>query len=70
MASIKKPSFFVPSPETYACAASRCTPYWTHAMVGLLISLVPEPIADRMFLNRNIEIRTKGHAKDARKKAQ
>nr|CAB3487431.1 unnamed protein product [Digitaria exilis] len=77
LASIRKPTFLAPSPETYARAAvryigyePRCTPYWTHALVGFFISLVPEPIADRMFLNRNLKIRTKGRAKDARKKAQ
>ncbi|KAG2572921.1 hypothetical protein PVAP13_7KG210500 [Panicum virgatum] len=53
MASIRNPSF-TPSPETYARAAvrrigyePRCTPYWPHALLWLLISIVPEPIADR-----------------------
>ena len=77
LASIRKPTFLAPSPETYARAAvryigyePRCTPYWGHALVWLLISLVPEPIADRMFLNRSITIRAKGRAKEAKKKAQ
>ncbi|CAD6260475.1 unnamed protein product [Miscanthus lutarioriparius] len=77
LASIRKPTFLAPSPETYARAAvryigyePRCTPYWGHALVWLLISLVPEPIADRMFLNRSISIRAKGRAKEAKKKAQ
>ncbi|EES11015.1 hypothetical protein BDA96_06G138900 [Sorghum bicolor] len=77
LASIRKPTFLAPSPETYARAAvryigyePRCTPYWGHALVWLLISLVPEPIADRMFLNRSVTIRAKGRAKEAKKKAQ
>lgn len=77
LASIRKPTLLAPSPDTYARAAvrhigyePRCTPYWVHAVVWLLISLVPEPIADRMFLNRSISIRAKGRAKEAKKKAQ
>ncbi|CAL5068544.1 unnamed protein product [Urochloa decumbens] len=77
LASIRKPTFLAPSPEAYARAAvrcigygPRCSPYWTHALVGFFISLVPEPIADRVFLNRNLSIRARGRAKDAKKKAQ
>ncbi|RLM75036.1 hypothetical protein C2845_PM15G12280 [Panicum miliaceum] len=77
LASIRKPTFLAPSPEAYARAAvrrigyePRCTPYWAHALVGLLISLVPEPIADRMFLSRSLGIRARGRAKEAKKKAQ
>ncbi|CAN6235418.1 unnamed protein product [Urochloa humidicola] len=77
LASIRKPTFLAPSPEAYARAAvryighePRCSPYWTHALVGFFISLLPEPIADRMFLNRNLSIRARGRAKDAKKKAQ
>ncbi|CAL5026787.1 unnamed protein product [Urochloa decumbens] len=77
LASIRKPTFLAPSPEAYARAAvrqigygPRCSPYWTHAVVGFFISLLPEPIADRMFLNRNLSIRARGRAKDAKKKAQ
>jgi 17beta-estradiol 17-dehydrogenase / very-long-chain 3-oxoacyl-CoA reductase len=77
LASIRKPTFLAPSPEAYARAAvrhigyePRCSPYWTHALVGFLISLLPEPIADRMFLHRNLSIRARGRAKDAKKKAQ
>ena len=77
LASIRKPTLLAPSPEAYARAAvrrigyePRCTPYWMHAVVGFLISLVPEPIADRMFLNRSLGIRARGRAKEAKKKAQ
>ena len=77
MASIRNPSFSTPSTETYARAdvrrigyEPRCTPYWVHAVVGFLVSLVPEPIADRMFLNRSLGIRARGRAKEAKKKAQ
>lgn len=77
LASIRKPTLLAPSPEAYARAAvrsigyePRCTPYWVHAVVGFLISLVPEPIADRMFLNRSLGIRARGRAKEAKKKAQ
>ncbi|CAN6235417.1 unnamed protein product [Urochloa humidicola] len=76
MASTRNPSFFAPSPETYAHAAvryigyePRCTPYWPHALLWFLISLVPEAVADRMILSVALDVRTKGQAKDARKKA-
>ncbi|KAJ1271589.1 hypothetical protein BS78_06G138800 [Paspalum vaginatum] len=76
MASIKTPSLFAPSPDTYAHAAvrhigygPRCTPYWAHALLWLLISVVPEPIADSMLLNRALNIRAMGRAKYARKRA-
>ncbi|WVZ86177.1 hypothetical protein U9M48_033007 [Paspalum notatum var. saurae] len=75
MASIRTPSFFVPSPDTYAHAAvrhigyePRCTPYWTHALLWLLISVVPESIFDSILLNRALNIRVRGRAKDNRKK--
>jgi 17beta-estradiol 17-dehydrogenase / very-long-chain 3-oxoacyl-CoA reductase len=75
MASIKTSSFFVPSPDTYAHAAiryigyePRCTPYWTHALLWLLFSLVPEPVADKMILNIALDVRTKGRDKDAKRK--
>jgi hypothetical protein len=77
MASIRNPSFFAPSPETYARAAVRyigyeplCTPYWAHAVQWFLFSLLPEPVADKYLLDRALRIRANGHAKDERKKAQ
>ncbi|TVU15450.1 hypothetical protein EJB05_38971, partial [Eragrostis curvula] len=77
MASIRNPGFFSPSPEAYARAAVRyiryepvCTPYWTHGVMWFLISLLPEPVADKIFLDMALDIRTKGRAKEARKKAQ
>ncbi|CAN6268298.1 unnamed protein product [Urochloa humidicola] len=76
MASIRKPSFWAPSPDAYARAAiryigyePRCFPYWPHA-VWNLVSLLPEPIADRVILTMALDGRAKGKAKDARKKAQ
>ena len=76
MASIRNPSFFAPSPEAYARAAiryigyePRCTLYWPHAL-WKLVSLLPGPVADRVILNMTLDGRTKGRAKDARKKTQ
>lgn len=77
MASIRTPSFFTPSPDTYAHAAVRyigyeqwCTPYWTHALLWLLISLVHEPVVDKMILDVALDVRTKGQTKDAKRKTQ
>ena len=76
MASIRNPSFFAPSPEAYARAAicyigyePQCTPYWPHAL-WKLVSLLPGPVADRVIHNMALDGRTKGRAKEARKKAQ
>ncbi|KAE8811398.1 very-long-chain 3-oxoacyl-CoA reductase 1-like [Hordeum vulgare] len=76
MASIRHASLFAPSPETYARAAvryigyePRCTPYWAHALVWFLITIVPEPIVDKYVLGVSLGIRDKGRAKEARKKA-
>ncbi|XP_062224824.1 very-long-chain 3-oxoacyl-CoA reductase 1-like [Phragmites australis] len=77
MASIRNPTFFAPSPETYAHAAvryigyePRCTPYWPHALLWLFVSLLPEPVVDRMLLNMFLGVRAKGMAKEARKKTR
>ncbi|KAL6652501.1 hypothetical protein ACP70R_011426 [Stipagrostis hirtigluma subsp. patula] len=77
MASIRNPSFFAPSPETYAGAAvryigyePRCTPYWPHALVWFLLSVLPEHVVDRMALNMSLDVRDKGRAKEARKKTK
>lgn len=75
MASIRQASLFAPSPEMYARAAvryigyePRCTPYWAHALVWFLFTVVPEPIANKYVLDVSLGIRNKGRAKEARKK--
>ncbi|KAE8811396.1 Estradiol 17-beta-dehydrogenase 12-A [Hordeum vulgare] len=76
MASIKQASLFVPSPETYARTAvryigyePRCTPYWPHALLWFLFSVVPESLVDGYVLGMSLGIRKMGRAKEARKKA-
>ncbi|XP_057529026.1 very-long-chain 3-oxoacyl-CoA reductase 1-like [Amaranthus tricolor] len=67
MASIKKSSFFVPSPEQYSKASvkwmghnsSYCVPYWTHALQWRLMSLVPDSLLNWILLQYFITIRTK-----------
>lgn len=77
MASIRNPSFFTPSPETYARAAVRyigyepvCAPYWPHAVQWFLVSIFPERVADKIVLDMSLGVRDKGRAKDAKKKAR
>nr|CAB3450266.1 unnamed protein product [Digitaria exilis] len=69
MASVRKSSFMIPSADTYARAAPRCTAYWPHSVMWYLISILPESLIDSMRLGMCIKIRKKGQAKDAKKKA-
>ncbi|KAK8529337.1 hypothetical protein V6N13_102266 [Hibiscus sabdariffa] len=58
VASIEKPSVFVPSPEDYAKAAirrigyeARCTPYWSHAVQWCFARLLPDDLLDAWRLS-------------------
>uniref|UniRef100_A0A0C9QXX1 TSA: Wollemia nobilis Ref_Wollemi_Transcript_787_1505 transcribed RNA sequence n=1 Tax=Wollemia nobilis TaxID=56998 RepID=A0A0C9QXX1_9CONI len=75
MASIKRSSLLVPSPNTYAHSAlrwvgyePRCTPYWPHSIIWWLASVLPEPLIDAYRMKFSIGIRKRGQMKDARKK--
>lgn len=75
MASIKRSSFFVPSPEGYARAGlgwigyePRCTPYWPHSLIWAFASLLPESVIDSWRLGFCLGIRKRGQLKDSRKK--
>ncbi|CAL9039475.1 unnamed protein product [Musa banksii] len=77
MASIRRSSFLVPSPETYARAAlrwigyePRCTPYWPHSLVWCLLSVIPEFVIDQWRLSFCMNIRKRGQLKDAQKTLQ
>ena len=63
------------SPEGYAKAAlrfvgyeARCTPYWPHALMGYVISSLPESVFESFNIKRCLQIRKKGMLKDSRKK--
>ncbi|KAH0875338.1 hypothetical protein HID58_072700 [Brassica napus] len=75
MTSIRRASFLVASPEGYAKAAlrfvgyeARCTPYWPHALMGYVISSLPESVFESFNIKRCLQIRKKGMLKDSRKK--
>eukprot|EP00249_Psilotum_nudum_P004347 c17867_g1_i1 orf=282-1256(+) len=75
LASIKKSSFFVPSPDTFArCAIRwigyepRCTPYWPHSILWWLVSFLPESLVDSFRLRFCLNIRKRGQSKEFRKK--
>ncbi|PWA41071.1 beta-ketoacyl reductase 1 [Artemisia annua] len=75
MASIKRSSFFVPSPTGYAKAGlrwlghePRCTPYWPHSVIWALIYSLPESAVDTWRLGFCLKIRKRGQLKDSRKK--
>ncbi|KAK1318929.1 Very-long-chain 3-oxoacyl-CoA reductase 1 [Acorus calamus] len=75
MASIRRSSFFVPSPDTYARSAlhsigyePRCTPYWPHSLVWCIASIIPDFIIDAWRLRFSLGIRKRGQLKDSKKK--
>ncbi|CAA7058321.1 unnamed protein product [Microthlaspi erraticum] len=75
MTSIRRASFLVASPEGYAKAAlgfvgyePRCTPYWPHALMGYVVSALPESVFETFNIKRCLQIRKKGLLKDSRKK--
>ncbi|XP_057827236.1 very-long-chain 3-oxoacyl-CoA reductase 1 [Cryptomeria japonica] len=75
MASIKRASLLVPSPDTFAHSAlrwvgyePRCTPYWVHSIIWWLASVLPEPLVDAYRLKFSVGIRKRGLMKDSRKK--
>lgn len=77
MASVRRSSFLIPSPETYASAGLRhigyeatCTPYWVHSAIWCIASIIPDSAIDWWRIGFNLNIRKRGQAKDARKKAQ
>ena len=58
VASIKRDSLFVPTPEAYARAAireighePRCTPYWAHSAQWCFARLAPGPLLDAWRLS-------------------
>ncbi|KAH7515612.1 hypothetical protein FEM48_Zijuj10G0045000 [Ziziphus jujuba var. spinosa] len=64
IASIKRSSLFVPSPDDYAEAAirhigyeARCTPYWSHWVQWCFAGLLPEAILDSWRLSIGINRR-------------
>ncbi|KAK3223530.1 hypothetical protein Dsin_010555 [Dipteronia sinensis] len=75
MTSIRKSSFFVPSTDGYARAASRwigyeprCTPYWTHSVFWCLPYSFPQSAVDAWRFKALLEIRKRGQVKDSMKK--
>lgn len=54
LASIKRSSFFVPSPKQYSKSSLRwigyeslCVPYWTHALQWCIMDALPESLVNR-----------------------
>ncbi|GAB2220433.1 hypothetical protein Droror1_Dr00008084 [Drosera rotundifolia] len=66
MPRIRSSSFFIPSTEEFSKASVRCIgyghlcqPYWTHAVEGHLLSLLPDGIANKIVLGHNLAKRKK-----------
>ncbi|CAG7893005.1 unnamed protein product [Brassica rapa] len=77
MTKIRRASFLVASPEGYAKAAlrfvgyePRCTPYWPHALMGYVVSALPESVFESFNIKRCLQIRKKGMLKDSSSKKE
>ncbi|GFZ21185.1 hypothetical protein Acr_29g0003470 [Actinidia rufa] len=75
MASIRRSSFFIPSPETYSRASLRAIgyeqvllPYWPHSLQGCLMKLLPEPLLDRWILQYFSGMRKRGLQKQQKRR--
>lgn len=74
MASIKKPSFFIPSAETYSKASMRwigyehplCIPYWPHAFQAWCFSLLPATVLNSVIFSYFLGVRARGLRKDSK----
>ena len=71
MTSIKRPSFFVPSPEMFSRASIRwigyehiCVPYWTHSVQWCLTNALPDALLDWCLLWYFLGVRRRGLVKD------
>jgi len=73
LSKVRKPSFFIPSPSTYAKTLVRQigqTPvlnwsYWPHYIQSLVTVVLPESTVGDMFLKRGLDIRKRALNKKA-----
>ncbi|THF98051.1 hypothetical protein TEA_027059 [Camellia sinensis var. sinensis] len=77
MASIKRSSFFIPSPETYSKASLRAIgyeqisiPYWPHSLQCCLIRAVPDIVQDCCLLRYFLGMRKRGLKKQQQEQQQ
>ncbi|KAL7171644.1 hypothetical protein ACSBR2_036326 [Camellia fascicularis] len=77
MASIKRSSFFIPSPETYSKASLRAIgyeqisiPYWPHSLQCILIRALPDVVQDYCLLRYFLGMRKRGLKKQQQEQHQ
>lgn len=75
LASIRRSSFFCPSPNTYAHSGVKwigyeplCSPYWPHSLLWKIVKWLPESLFDAVRFKACMDVRRRGKAKEARKK--
>ncbi|KAI5061873.1 hypothetical protein GOP47_0022412 [Adiantum capillus-veneris] len=73
--SIKRSSFFCPSPNVYAHSGVKwigyeplCSPYWPHSLLWKIVKSFPEPLFDAVRFQSCMDVRRRGKAKESRKK--
>lgn len=73
LASIRRSSFFVPSPKQYSKASIRwigyeplCVPYWTHALQWCIMDALPESLVNRLLFRYFCDLRKKILKKESR----
>ncbi|XP_028116994.1 very-long-chain 3-oxoacyl-CoA reductase 1-like [Camellia sinensis] len=77
MTSIKRTSFFIPSPETYSKASLRAIgyeqisiPYWPHSLQCCLIRALPDVVQDYCLLRYFLGMRKRGLKKQQQEQQQ
>eukprot|EP00250_Pteridium_aquilinum_P010372 c19338_g1_i1 orf=190-1173(+) len=75
LASIRRSSFFAPSPDGYARSGVKwigyeplCSPYWPHSLLWKLVDMLPDSLFDMVRFQACLDVRKRGKAKDERKK--
>lgn len=77
LASIRRSSFFCPSPDVYARSGVKwigyeplCSPYWPHSLLWKLVKVIPHSLFDTIRFQSCLDVRKRGIAKEERKKGQ
>ncbi|GBG58633.1 hypothetical protein CBR_g33 [Chara braunii] len=77
LSKIRQSSLFIPTPDTFAKFGvkwigyePRCTPYWVHAIMWCVISMLPEGWMDSIRLKQSLAIRKRALLKEKMKKGE
>jgi len=72
MSRIRRPSLFIPTPKAFVravlakIAPGTITPYWTHALLGAVLSLAPSKVVLAYTHSLMKDVRRRALAKQAK----